>query len=59
MMAGLVPAIHIFRSIQQSVLAREVFERSFRPRAEMLDHLGGRHGAEPAAGTVISAAGQA
>src|SRR5579872_1603257 len=57
--AGLDPATGISRSIEQAVLGREVLQRGFRPRAEMLNHLGSRHGAEPAAGAVVSAARQA
>ena len=33
---------------RQAVLLGERLERGFRPRAEVLDHLRGRHGAEPA-----------
>ena len=46
-------------SIQQTVLPRQILERSLRPRAEMLDHFGGGERAEAAASAVVGAAGEA
>src|SRR5262245_14131156 len=42
----------------EAVVARQVLERRFRPRAEMLDHLGGGERPEPRGGAVVDAARQ-
>jgi hypothetical protein len=42
-------------SDRQSIFLRKRLERSFRPRSEMLDHLGGGKRSEPAGGLVVGA----
>src|SRR5262245_62750781 len=42
----------------EAVVARQVLERRFRPRAEMLDHLGGGERPEPCGGAIVDATRQ-
>src|ERR1700727_429514 len=45
-------------SIRQAIIAGEVLERGFRPRAEVLDHFARGQRAEAAAGAIVGTAGE-